>query len=111
MSPRPAWNMRIEGVVVRLSPVTVHLRESEADVCRAILYELAEQVPPCEVQMDLSNIVSVSSVVLGILLNFRRHLLARKATLTLVNVRPEIQEILDVTRLTAIFLPQEGQVA
>lgn len=113
MSHSP-WNVRIEelhdGIVVRVGQPAAHLSETNADAFKTALYDLSEQVRPCEVRLDFGNADSISSVILGVLLTFRRKLIDRGAKLTLFNVRPEIREILEVTRLTSFFMSQ-AQVA
>jgi len=113
MSHSP-WNVCIDelhdGIVVRVGQPAIHLCDMNADAYKTALYDLSERVRRCEVRLDFGNVHSVSSVILGVLLTFRRKLHDRGATLTLINVRPEVHEIFDVTRLSSVFMPQ-AQVA
>lgn len=102
------WKVRIEQpednrIVIRLGASPVHLHDLNAAAFKAVLAALP---PSQETQLDFGNVESISSVILGTLLSFRKELQSRGATLALTNVRPYIREILDVTKLTPFFLPQ-----
>jgi anti-anti-sigma factor len=105
-----------------LPPDRGHLKieQSEAGVvvhlinCRALdelstpsiekeLLELAHEVGPVHLLLDLDGVHYASSIALGMLVTLRQKLRTSGGRLTLVGVREEIYEVLDATRLTRLL--------
>jgi anti-anti-sigma factor len=88
---------------VRFDGEELTLGEEHAQVFAAGLSALARGSDRPEVHVDLSNVVTLSTAVLVVLVTFRRQLLAAGRQLVLCNLRPAVAEVLEVTRLNRLF--------
>lgn len=115
MFTKRPWAIRIGKLdgktIIRLNNGVIRLDEANVEPLREAMHGLAEKLAAAEVLMDFGNIEWLTSTSLGVLLTFRSELLERGANLTLINVRPEVREILDVTQLSRHFglAPQPEQ--
>jgi anti-anti-sigma factor len=88
---------------VRCDGEELTLGEEHAQALAAGLSALAGGSDRPEVHLDLSNVVTLSTAALVVLVTFRRQLLAAGRQLVLCNLRPAVAEVLQVTRLNRLF--------
>ncbi|MEG0499901.1 MAG: STAS domain-containing protein [Rikenellaceae bacterium] len=68
--------------------------------------QIAELYNPeiLNIEMDCSDFTYISSSGLRILLTLQKSIMARKGTLTLLNMRDEIKEVFEMTGFSSIFI-------
>jgi anti-anti-sigma factor len=104
--PKPRFRLEAEvvdteaGVEVRLRG---HADVLEADALEAVLLRLAARRPACVI-FDLSKLESISSLVMGILVAYRRGAVRAGARVYLAaNLHPGVREALDSAQLMSLF--------
>jgi anti-sigma B factor antagonist len=99
---------------VRFLGGSVSLDDGKAEVVGERLCALADQLGPCTLLLDFSNVGYVSSALLGLLIRLHKRLGAAGGRLRLRNLSPRVYEVFEVTRLNTILdvrraLPSTGE--
>jgi anti-anti-sigma factor len=103
----PQWKICVEQLekktLLRFDQPAVSLDESCAARFQETVTRLVNELKPRDLWFDFGSVTFISSVILGILLTLRRKLQDNNARFTLFNLRPEVFDVLNVTRLTPLF--------
>jgi anti-sigma B factor antagonist len=80
-----------------------HLDAANAQALGAHLLVLAGRVGGGRLEVDLVNVCSLSDTCVGKLIALDRRLRAAGGSFALLNVRPEVYEVFELTRLTNVL--------
>lgn len=94
----------VGGVTVALFGNEVILSGPDAEAVGGRLAALLAEPGRQRLLLDFANVRSLSSIMLGKLISLNRAATSAGGRLALCNLRPDIAEILEVTRLTQILL-------
>jgi anti-anti-sigma factor len=98
-----------DGVTVARFPDTQALDWLSTQDMAEQIDALARVAGPGALLLDIGNIKALSSAGLSLLLRLHRRLQPAGGRLVLCNVLPPIREVLEVTRLTALFGVRDAQ--
>ena len=79
------------------------LDEGNIQIIGTQLFSLVEDDARQKIVLDFSNVEYLSSAALGKLITMDKKVKAAKGKLRLCNIRPEIYEVFEITRLNKIF--------
>jgi anti-sigma B factor antagonist len=79
------------------------LEEKDIQALQESILSVIEQAERINLIMDFSNVRSLSSAVLGLLIRISKKVYERDGQLRLCNIDARIYEIFRITRLTKIF--------
>ena len=92
-----------DTAVVRIPGTTVFLDEHSTRLLDEPLLALAGRAGPDTVLLDLGNVAYVSSMALGTLVRLHQKLKAAGRRLSLCDLRPDVLDVLEATRLTLLL--------
>lgn len=99
----------VRGVPVARFNREVVLTGQQADAAGTELIALLAGPGPPRLALDFGNVESLSSLMLGKLVQVNRSAETRGGRFVLFNLRPAVREILEVSRLTLILLVYAGE--
>lgn len=79
------------------------LDQSEIDSIGCELFAIADKSACSQVVVDLNNVEFLSSAMIGVFIRFKRRLRMNDSELKLCNARPELMEVLRLTKLDSVF--------
>jgi anti-sigma B factor antagonist len=97
-----------DTTVVRFTGDRILLYEEAVGFLSEQLLELADGPIQGTLFLDFANVEYLSSLMLGTLLRLHRMLKEAGRQLTLGNLRPEVYEVFEVTRLTMLLDVRRG---
>jgi anti-sigma B factor antagonist len=97
-----------DTTVVRFTGHQVFLDEEAVRLLSEQFLALAEGPIQDTLFLDFSSVAYVSSLMLGTLIRLHRKLQEAGRRLTLGNLRPEVYEVFEVTRLTVLLDVRRG---
>jgi anti-sigma B factor antagonist len=97
-----------DTTLVRFAGHQVFLDEEAVRLLSEQFLALADGPVQDKLFLDCGNVAYLSSLMLGTLIRLHRKLHEAGRRLTLGNLRPEVYEVFDVTRLTALLDVRRG---
>jgi anti-sigma B factor antagonist len=97
-----------ENAVIRFLQLSVRLDSASTEVMAKCLSSLLEGRGPSRFVLDFGPVEFVTSETLGLLVRWHKRLAATGGYLTLVNVREEVYEVFEVTKLTQLLHVHRG---
>ena len=87
------------------------LDEANIEDIRKQLIALAESKDRLKILLDFSNVDHLSSAALGMLINVNNRVKQQNGQLRLVNIKPQIMEVFEITKLNKLFkiLPSRAE--
>jgi anti-sigma B factor antagonist len=79
------------------------LDEANIEDIRKQLIALAESKDRLKILLDFSNVDHLSSAALGMLINVNNAVKQHNGQLRLVNIKPQIMEVFEITKLNKLF--------
>lgn len=79
------------------------LEEKDIKALQESIMSVIEQSEKINMILDFSNVIFLSSAVLGLLLRVSKKIYEHSSHLRLCNINPKIYEIFKITRLNKIF--------
>lgn len=79
------------------------LDQSEIDSIGYELIAIADRSAGSQVVVDLEDIEFLSSAMIGVFIRFKKSLGTNDSELKLCNARPELMEVLKLTKLDSVF--------
>ncbi len=74
---------------------------SIAEKFEEIIYADEQKIP--KFIIDMKKVPYINSAVLGIFLNLYKYATSKKGRIVFVNLTPEVENIMNITKLTSIF--------
>ena len=91
------WEAAGDSLVIK--PICASLRTEDWET----LMEKATEKQGVQITIDLRDVQSIASAVLGKLINFKKRAQAVQGTLKIENLHPDLVEIFRITRLDQVF--------
>ena len=79
------------------------LDEANIEDIRKQLIAIAESKDRLKILLDFSNVDHLSSAALGMLINVNNSVKQHNGQLRLVNIKPQIMEVFEITKLNKLF--------
>jgi len=79
------------------------LDEANIEDIRKQLIAIAESKDRLKILLDFSNVDHLSSAALGMLINVNNAVKQHNGQLRLVNIKPQIMEVFEITKLNKLF--------
>lgn len=79
------------------------LDQSEIDSIGCELFAIADKSACSQVVVDLNNVEFLSSAMIGVFIGFKKRLRMNDSELKLCNAKPELMEVLKLTKLDSVF--------
>jgi len=102
IKPRISVEYAENATIVVLTEKKI-LEEKDIQALQESILSVIEQAERINLIMDFSNVRSLSSAVLGLLIRISKKVYERDGQLRLCNIDSRIYEIFRITRLTKIF--------
>ncbi len=102
IKPRISVEYAENATIVVLTEKKI-LEEKDIQALQESILSVIEQAERINLILDFSNVQSLSSAVLGLLIRISKKVYERDGQLRLCNIDPRIYEIFRITRLTKIF--------
>jgi anti-anti-sigma factor len=86
-----------------------HILESgQIDKLKELLLPIAEKTMHGKLVLDFSNVQSLSSAMLGLLLTIHKRMREQSGDMELWNLNQNIQKVFEITQLTKVFNIQKN---
>jgi anti-sigma B factor antagonist len=92
-----------DSAVIRFVPRSVSLDAANVEVVAHLLTALLDGQTPGHLVIDFGPVVFLTSEALGVLLSLHKRVASTGGRLTLLNLREEVYEVFEVTKLNQIL--------